>query len=132
MVLSNGNGEIKENSSWEAKDASDRANSNVYVPTPVRGWASGIPSIPMRMNQPRLDIEDLTAVIRESMAAHQNDGAPRREAQTVSPETRPPHLQLQPDFQPSVDHRYHINDLLRYHDRVFVQAAYRAVLKRSP
>jgi SAM-dependent methyltransferase len=86
----------------------------------------------MRMNQPRLEIDDLAAVIRESMAAHKNDGAPRRDAQTISPETGPPHLKLQPDFQPSADHRYHINDLLRYHDRVFVQAAYRAVLKRSP
>ncbi|HEY2961262.1 MAG TPA: methyltransferase domain-containing protein [Pyrinomonadaceae bacterium] len=83
------------------------------------------------MNQPRLEIDDLAAVIRESMAAHKNN-EPRRDAQTVSPETGPPHLKLQPDFQPSADHRYHINDLLRYHDRVFVQAAYRAVLKRSP
>jgi len=84
------------------------------------------------MNQPRLEIDDLAAVIRESMAAHENDGATARTAQTVSPESRSPHLKLQPDFQPTSDHRYHINDLLRYHDRVFVQAAYRAVLKRSP
>ena len=85
------------------------------------------------MNQPRLEIDDLAAVIRESMAASQNnDDAPARIEQAVSPETDPPrHLKLQPDFQPSQDHRYHINDLLRYHDRVFVQAAYRAVLKRS-
>jgi O-antigen chain-terminating methyltransferase len=86
----------------------------------------------MRMNQPRLEIEDLAAVIRESMTAQQNDDPPGRVAQTVSPENGPPHLKLQPDFQPSADHRYHINDLLRYHDRAFVRAAYRAVLKRSP
>jgi SAM-dependent methyltransferase len=86
----------------------------------------------MRMNQPRLEIDDLAAVIRESMAAHQNEHAPRPVAQRVSPETGPPKLQLQPGFEPRSDHRYHINDLLRYHDRVFVQAAYRAVLKRSP
>ena len=84
------------------------------------------------MNQPRLEIDDLAAVIRESMAAQQNDHAPRRSEQRVSPETSPPKLQLQPDFEPRSDHRYHINDLLRYHDRVFVQVAYRAVLKRSP
>ena len=71
------------------------------------------------MNQPRLEIDDLAAVIRESMAASQNnDDAPARIEQAVSPETDPPrHLKLQPDFQPSQDHRYHINDLLRYHDR---------------
>jgi SAM-dependent methyltransferase len=86
----------------------------------------------MRMSQPRLEIEDLAAVIRESMAAQQENHAPGRVAQTASPETGPPHLRLQPDFQPHADHRYHINDLLRYHDRIFVQAAYRAVLKRSP
>jgi SAM-dependent methyltransferase len=86
----------------------------------------------MRMNQPRLEIDDLAAVIRESMAAHQNEHAARSVAQRVSPETGPPKLQLQPGFEPRSDHRYHINDLLRYHDRVFVQAAYRAVLKRSP
>ena len=85
----------------------------------------------MRMNQPRLEIEDLAAVIRKSMAAQQNDYAPQRNAQKVSPETGPPKLRLQPDFEPRSEHRYHINDLLRFHDRVFVQAAYRAVLKRS-
>jgi len=84
------------------------------------------------MNQPRLEIDDLAAVIRESMAAQKNDDPPSGVVQTVSPETDPPHLKLQPEFQPNPDHRYHIYDLLRYHDRVFVQAAYRAVLKRSP
>jgi len=84
------------------------------------------------MNQPRLEIDDLAAVIRESMTAQQNDDVPGRVAQTVSSENGPPHLKLQPDFQPTADHRYHINDLLRYHDRAFVRAAYRAVLKRSP
>jgi hypothetical protein len=84
----------------------------------------------MRMNHPRLDIDDLANVIRESMV-QKNDDAPRRVAQTVSPPAGPPQLKLQPDFEPGSDHRYHINDLLRYHDRVFVQVAYRAVLKRS-
>ena len=86
----------------------------------------------MRMTQPRLEIDDLAGVIRESMAAQMNEDAPNRVAQTVSPENGPPQIKLQPDFQPYPDHRYHINDLLRYHDRVFVQVAYRAVLKRSP
>jgi SAM-dependent methyltransferase len=90
----------------------------------------------MRMNHPQLEVDDLATVIRraraESMAAHQNDHAPVHVAQNVSPTEGPPKLKLQPEFQPRADHRYHINDLLRFHDRVFVQAAYRAVLKRSP
>jgi len=84
------------------------------------------------MTQPRVEIEDLAGVIRESMMAQQNEDMPNRVAQTVSPENTPPQIKLQPDFQPHSDHRYHINDLLRYHDRVFVRVAYRAVLKRSP
>ena len=84
------------------------------------------------MNQPRLEIDDLAAVVRESMAAVQKNYHAPSSATQISSETAPPKLKLQPDFQPRVDHRYHINDLLRYHDRAFVQAAYRAVLKRSP
>ena len=84
----------------------------------------------MRMNQPPLQVDDLAAVIRESMAAYQDENAPVRVAQTQ--ENSFPQIKLQPDFQPHPDHRYHVNDLLRYHDRAFVLAAYRAVLKRSP
>src|SRR5215213_1214854 len=84
------------------------------------------------MNQPRLEIDHLAAVIRESMAAHQGESEPVRVAPAVSAENSFPQIKLQPDFQPHPDHRYHINDLLRYHDRAFVHAAYRGVLKRSP
>jgi O-antigen chain-terminating methyltransferase len=84
------------------------------------------------MNRPRLEIDHLAAVIRESIAAHQDVSEPVRVAQTISAENHFPQLKLQPDFQPHTDHRYHVYDLLRFHDRAFVQAAYRAVLKRSP
>jgi hypothetical protein len=86
----------------------------------------------LRMNQPRLEIDHLAAVIRESMAAHQGESEPIRVAPAVSTENSFPQIKLQPDFQPHSDHRYHVNDLLRYHDRAFVNAAYRGVLKRSP
>ena len=91
----------------------------------------------MKRNYPRLDIDDLTAVIRESIASQTSDDKVNGSA-APSPETNghtPPEiptLKLQPDFQPRSDNRYHINDLLRYHDRTFVQSAYRAILKRSP
>lgn len=41
-------------------------------------------------------------------------------------------LRLQPAFEPSAENRYHINDLLKYHDRDFIWNAYRAILKREP
>jgi len=41
-------------------------------------------------------------------------------------------LALQPSFQPHDDEQYHVNDLLKYHDRNFIQNAYRAILKRGP
>ena len=39
---------------------------------------------------------------------------------------------MQSPFQPHSDGRYHVNDLLKYHDRNFIQNAYRAILKRGP
>lgn len=67
------------------------------------------------------------------MAAQQRqEDQEARLAPAASLENSFPELKLQPDFQPSPVDRYHINDLLRYHDRVFVQAAYRAILKRPP
>ena len=41
-------------------------------------------------------------------------------------------IQLQPRFQPNSDGRYHVNDLLKFHDSSFIQNAYRAILKRGP
>ena len=81
--------------------------------------------------QPSIEIDDLTAVIRESIAAQKHENgfvsAPATEAPVQSAF---PELKLQPDFQPRSNNRYHINDLLRYHDRAFVENAYRAILKR--
>ena len=81
----------------------------------------------------QFDIDDLAAVIRESIAKqdHDDNTAP---GIVSSPEQlqASPELKLQPEFEPRSNNRYHINDLLRYHDRAFVQNAYRAILKRSP
>ena len=84
------------------------------------------------MNHPRIEIDDLTAVIRESIAAQKHDvsnGSTPRETPAIP---RFPQLKLQPDFQPRSNNRYHMSDLLRYHDRVFVDSAYRAILKQPP
>ena len=43
-----------------------------------------------------------------------------------------PRLELQPAFTPNADDEYHLNDLLKFHDADFLNAAYRAILKREP
>lgn len=43
-----------------------------------------------------------------------------------------PRLQPQPPFEPNEDDEYHLHDLLKFHDADFLNAAYRAVLKREP
>lgn len=54
------------------------------------------------------------------------------QAAYLSPSQDFSRLRLQPAFEPSADNRYHLNDLLKYHDRDFIWNAYRAVLKREP
>ena len=43
-----------------------------------------------------------------------------------------PRLRLQPPFQPSTNNRYHVDDLLKYHDHDFIWNAYSAILRREP
>lgn len=43
-----------------------------------------------------------------------------------------PRFELQPVFEPNTDDDYHLNDLLKFHDADFLNAAYRAILKREP
>ncbi len=90
----------------------------------------------IKPEQPQIEIDDLAAVVRESIAAqkHRDDlGLTNGSPATASPPSSTfPELKLQPDFQPRSNNRYHISDLLRYHDRAFVDNSYRAVLKRPP
>lgn len=81
---------------------------------------------------PRIEIDDLAAVIRESIAAQKHHDKPVAPSVSTHASSAAPELKLQPDFQPRSNNRYHISDLLRYHDRVFVDSAYRAILKRPP
>jgi SAM-dependent methyltransferase len=41
-------------------------------------------------------------------------------------------IKLQPSFHPNAEGHYQVGDLLKYHDRPFIQNAYRAILKRGP
>ena len=90
----------------------------------------------IKPEQPRIELDDLTAVIREAIAAQKHDDGPAVIAGPPTAESAVhssiPELKLQPDFQPRSNNRYHISDLLRYHDRAFVENAFRAILKRPP
>ena len=92
-----------------------------------------------------IDVEQLMSDIRAAVAKREADG--RKSLPNISleletllsnpaeaqdqPAELPP-IRLQPDFIPSKDNHYHVNDLLKYHDHIFIWNAYRAILKREP
>jgi SAM-dependent methyltransferase len=100
--------------------------------------------VTVKISNPEYTVERIIERMKE--AAARSSGAstaipPLRDS--VSPElramgssTRAPSniqpLKLQPQFKPHDDDLYHVNDLLQYHDRNFIQNAYRAILKRGP
>jgi SAM-dependent methyltransferase len=92
----------------------------------------------IKPEQPGIEIDDLAAVIRESIAAQKHHDGPQvghhsfANGSSATTPSSHPELKLQPDFQPRSNNRYHISDLLRYHDRAFVDNSYRAILKRPP
>jgi SAM-dependent methyltransferase len=109
----------------------------------------------IEIDEPRFDVQSLASRMREEMmrrraadapadrpafdatteaasVAMTNNGSSTTNAPALSPVGQPPPLALQPSFQPHADHRYQIADLLQYHDRNFIQNAYRAILKRGP
>src|SRR5438128_4152128 len=81
----------------------------------------------MRTGARRLDVG--TSVYREA-ASGQLDSHPDQlgDLASIGPES----IVLQPPFSPRSDNHYQVNDLLKYHDRAFIQNAYRAILKRGP
>lgn len=75
-----------------------------------------------------LELSDILAVIDETANEETEQDERGKEAEQF--EVLP--LRLQPKFVPHEDDHYHINDLLKYHDHIFVWNAYRAILKREP
>ncbi|HEY0405785.1 MAG TPA: methyltransferase domain-containing protein [Pyrinomonadaceae bacterium] len=110
----------------------------------------------MEINNPQITIESLMDKLREGARRQQSAGgaADNAAASVSNPSAafgveQPPlataagfpsmataldgfQLALQPDFEPRADDQYHAHDLLKYHDRNFIQNAYRAILKRGP
>ena len=88
-----------------------------------------------KANYPRLDVDQLASVIQESIKTQQGKGVgPASENGSSDPHVpAPPTFKLQPDFHPkSSSDAYELHDLLRFHDRVFIENAYRAILRRYP
>jgi O-antigen chain-terminating methyltransferase len=88
----------------------------------------------MKLDSPQIETDALAAVIRESIARQKTDSAIIESSGPAGEQSdsRIPQLKLQPDFHPRSDDHYHVNDLLQYHDRLFLAAAYRSILKRPP
>lgn len=89
---------------------------------------------------PELSAEDLAAQVRVSaeeyraaQTAASGFAAPADGVEPLSDEQHflPP-LVLQPDFRPHADARYHVNDLLAFHDQHFVENAFQALRGRAP
>jgi O-antigen chain-terminating methyltransferase len=101
---------------------------------------------PAKITNPEYSVDRIVARMRESAArqGQLSEGAladvvtsaefrpSARRASGPLAELKIQPLKLQPGFQPHSDGRYHVDDLLKYHDRDFIQNAYRAILKRGP
>lgn len=100
---------------------------------------------PATISNPEYSVERIVARMKEAAARKGPlaDGAsvdvvtsaefqPARRSDGSLTEINTHPVRLQPLFHPHSDGRYHVNDLLKYHDRTFLQNAYRAILKRGP
>ena len=94
----------------------------------------------MSTSSTELDVDQLMSAIREAAAEKYPDLDTRSKPETTpqafvlslkQKNIREP-LTLSPEFRFHGDDRYHVNDLLRFHDRDFVKNAYRAILRREP
>jgi SAM-dependent methyltransferase len=96
------------------------------------------------INYPEIDVDQLMARIREVVERRGADlsltsrssvsavpGSVTSRSTLLLDPPRPP-LTLSPEFEARTDGKYHVKDLLKYHDRDFVDHAYQAILKREP
>jgi 2-polyprenyl-3-methyl-5-hydroxy-6-metoxy-1,4-benzoquinol methylase len=100
---------------------------------------------PTKISNPEYSVERIVARMKEAAtrAGQMPDRAsldvvmsaerqPLRRGSKVLSDLDLQPIQLQARFQPNSDARYHVNDLLKFHDAAFIQNAYRAILKRGP
>jgi SAM-dependent methyltransferase len=94
------------------------------------------------INYPEVDVDQLMSRIREAVERRGVDLTSQSSdvAAAGSQVNRPtllfdlptPPLSLSPEFETRSDGKYHVKDLLKYHDREFVQRAYEVILRREP
>lgn len=75
-----------------------------------------------------LELSDIFATIDDAANEEAEQDEQGKDAERI--ELLP--LKLQPEFVPHEDDHYHVSDLLKYHDHIFIWNAYRAILKREP
>ena len=86
----------------------------------------------VKINYPGIEVSELAEIIRESTAKHQPGPLLATPTDNL-PSENSSMLRLQPQFHPkAVGEAYSLNDLLQFHDRAFVESAYRAILGRYP
>lgn len=94
----------------------------------------------MSASSPELDVDQLMTSIREAVLKKHPDLDTATKPEVI-PSGLPLNYQLKsarapltlsPEFMFQHNDTYHVNDLLKYHDRDFVKNAYRAILKREP
>jgi O-antigen chain-terminating methyltransferase len=94
----------------------------------------------MNVSSTELNVDHLMTAIRDAVSKKHPDydieakhePIPYRVPQHVEQKKERNPLTLSPEFRFHNNGAYHINDLLKYHDRDFVRNAYRAILKREP
>ena len=88
------------------------------------------------LNRPKLTAADLEQRIRgrtaELFGAALIKPEPSQVQAVQSTRNEEFQLGLEPPFDQSADGRYNLNDLLKHHDRNFIDNAYLAILKRGP
>ena len=96
-----------------------------------------------QINYPEIDVDQLMARIREVVERRGVDlsltsqssvspfpGAPQTKPTLI--QDRIPQFSVSLELEPRANGKYHVNDLLKYHDRDFVQHAYQVILRREP
>ena len=96
----------------------------------------------LETSDPEIKVDRLMHEIRERVAREQRNVAESHylaaDTQSINYDVASAALadlsafRLQPEFRPSTENRYHVNDLLKYHGENFVRNAYRALLMREP
>lgn len=83
---------------------------------------------------PDLDTHTKHEAIPPGLLLHlqQRNGDDQQKDEPDQQINEPDQLTLSPEFMFHGNDIYHVNDLLKYHDRDFVRNAYRAILKREP